>query len=422
MSRPKKKLLLRVGTFPSPSETFITLQAKLASDLGFDVFILADRKMGLEDSSQPEIMLEYDLLARTTELRRLEPSGGRQRVITLLKILASVVPLDVLRTLDYLNYGSEGLKGNYVLHYEEVRPFIDADVVHIQFGTSKYPFDALKASGLFKGKVVTTFHGFDAHFGQVDQAERMLFYSQLFKYGEAFTANSKFLEQRLIDLGCPRDKLSVIPMPVDTDYFRPLKSSTEGDEIAILSVGRLVELKGHAFGIRAVRRLMDKGYKLRYDIVGVGEEKDSLEALIAELGLQESVTLCGARSQSEVRQLMQRSDLYLMTSAVDKTGRREAQGLVSGEAQACGLPMIAFKSGGVPSTLADGQTGFLVPEKEVEAMAERIAYLIDHPEMRRQMGEEARKFIEQNFSLQVISQQWADLYSRLLESSGTRPK
>lgn len=406
-------MLLRVGTFPSPSETFITLQAKLASDLGFEVFILADRKMGLEDSSQPEIMLEYDLLARTTELRRMEPSGGRQRIITLLKILASGVPLDVLRTLDYLNYGSEGLKGNYVLHYEEVRPFIDADVVHIQFGTSKYPFDALKASGLFKGKVVTTFHGFDAHFGQVDQAERMLFYSQLFKYGEAFTANSKFLEQRLIDLGCPRDKLSVIPMPVDTDYFRPLKSSTEGDEIAILSVGRLVELKGHAFGIRAVRRLMDKGYKLRYDIVGVGEEKDSLEALIVELGLQESVTLCGARSQSEVRQLMQRSDLYLMTSTVDKTGRREAQGLVSGEAQACGLPVIAFESGGVPSTILDGKTGCLVPENDVEAMAEKLAFLIDHPEERLQMGQEACTFVERNFSLQVIQHTWAELYAEL---------
>ena len=66
-------LLIRVGAFPNTSETFITLQAKLAMDLGYDVRILVDKKNGIPDSSQVEIIERYGLLDRTTELVRIDP-------------------------------------------------------------------------------------------------------------------------------------------------------------------------------------------------------------------------------------------------------------------------------------------------------------------------------------------------------------
>jgi colanic acid/amylovoran biosynthesis glycosyltransferase len=304
--------------------------------------------------------------------------------------------------------------GDYIFHYEELRSFMDADIVHIQFGTYKYPFDIMKAAGLFKGKLVTTFHGFDAHFTQENKAQQEGFYSELFASGDAFTVNSGYLKEKILELGCPEQKVTLIPIPVDTDYFRPAPSNSEA--IRLLSVGRLTELKGHSYGIKAVHALMDKGYELRYDIVGQGEEKENLEKLIADLGLGHSVKLHDKRTQAEILNLMQDSDIYLMTSIVDRSGRGEAQGLVTGEAQACGLPVVGFKSGGVPSTLADGRTGFLVPEKDVVAMAERLAFLIDHPEERGQMGIEARKFVEQEFSLEVISWKWSELYAQVLAS------
>jgi colanic acid/amylovoran biosynthesis glycosyltransferase len=245
--------------------------------------------------------------------------------------------------------------------------------------------------------------------------ERTDYYRSLFNDGLLFTANSPYLKEKLIELGCPEEKLRVIPMPVDTMKFRPAESFMDHTVIRLISVGRLVKIKGHEYGIRAVGILKSRGCDVQYRIIGVGEEEQRLRSLISELGLEGIVEMEGLLSQDRIVTRMQGSDIFLMTSTYDESGRREAQGLVTGEAQACGLPVVAFRSGGVPSTLLDGETGFLVPENDIDGMAERIEYLIGHPTERQQMAKSARTHVEKNFSLRAMEAHWEGIYADLLE-------
>ena len=413
-------LLIRVGAFPNTSETFITLQAKLAMDLGYDVRILVDKKNGITDSSQAEIIQRYGLLDRTTELVRIDPPSSWGRLKAMVKILAQGIPWRVFATLNYFNYGREGLKGKYLFQYESVRNFIQADIIHIQFGVYKFPFDELKALGVVKGKLIATFHGFDAHYTASDLSTWRDYYRHLFSHGHLFTANSSYLGEKLIEMGCPPQRLKIIPMPVDTHYFMPPITQVESQVTRILSVGRLIKLKGHDLGIRAIHGLKEKGYAIKYTIIGTGEELDTLKKLIAALRLEDVVTIEGNRKQAEVLQAMQLSDIYLMTSTCDATGRREAQGVVVGEAQACGLPIVAFRSGGVPSTISEGETGLLATENDVEQLIEKLEVLIQNPELKKSMGTAARSFVEKNFSLRTIHQIWKEVYANVNPISGNK--
>src|SRR5690606_531712 len=103
-----------------------------------------------------------------------------------------------------------------------------------------------------------------------------------------------------------------------------------------------------------------------YTIVGDGPLFQSLQDQIHSLRLQEYVALIGERSQQDIKILLESHHIYLMSSVTDSSGRCETQGVVTAEAQAMGLPVVAFDAGGVPYTILDGKTGILVKEKDVE--------------------------------------------------------
>ena len=124
--------------------------------------------------------------------------------------------------------------------------------------------------------------------------------------------------------------------------------------------------------------------------------------------------MLGARDQSEVKKLMQESDVFLMTSTYDECGRRETQGVVTAEAQACGLPVVAFRSGGVPYTIEEGKTGFLAEEKNVAEFTHHLRKLCMDNTLRKKMGRTARKFIEANFSNTELAKKQISLYEKVL--------
>ena len=95
-----------------------------------------------------------------------------------------------------------------------------------------------------------------------------------------------------------------------------------------------------------------------------------------------------------------------MTSITDDDGRGEAQGVVTAEAQSCGLPVVAFDSGGVSETLIDKETGFLIPERNKELLVEKVKHLINNPDKRVKMGFKAREFVVHQFSNNVIIPVW----------------
>ena len=108
--------------------------------------------------------------------------------------------------------------------------------------------------------------------------------------------------------------------------------------------------------------------------------------------------------------LLGENNLFLMTSTIDKYGRREAFGAVSLEAQAMDLPVIGFKSGGFPETVIDGNTAILVEDKNINSMAEAVESLINDKKLMNSMSKGARTHVLESFSFEKTTKRYLDLY------------
>jgi colanic acid/amylovoran biosynthesis glycosyltransferase len=236
----------------------------------------------------------------------------------------------------------------------------------------------------------------------------------LFKYSDLVTACTPYLQKQVIELGADPNRIELLPLGVDTSFFLPLKNTQKNEIIRIISVGRLVEWKSHKLGIQAVNNLINEGFNLEYCIIGDGPERNKLLQLIEKLHLKKHVKMLGARDQSEIKKWLQESDVFLMTSTFDECGRRETQGVVTAEAQACGLPVVAFRSGGVPYTIEEGKTGFLAEEKNVAEFTHHLRKLCKDDTLRKKMGQNAREFVEANFSNTELSKKQLSLYEKVL--------
>jgi colanic acid/amylovoran biosynthesis glycosyltransferase len=315
------------------------------------------------------------------------------------------------------------------------------DVLHAHFGPVGESFRF--ARELWKSPLVVSFHGYD--FTTLPRKHGAGMYGKLFAAADAVTANSEFTRGRLADLGCPAEKLRLLPVGLDlgdpvtpprsprgdkaqtSERQSPLKSPARGDEIPseafsfaartlragesvrLVTVARLVEIKGHEFALRAVAKLRSQRAKMRYDIVGDGPSRLKLESLVAKLGLADTVTLHGARDGVYVRELMAKAHLAMLVS-VNIEGDAEGQGLFLQEAQACGLPVIATQHGALPEGLIPGKSGFVVPERDVEALTERLTYLLAHPEIWLEMGRRGRAFVEQRFDCRKLNERLVQIY------------
>jgi colanic acid/amylovoran biosynthesis glycosyltransferase len=185
----------------------------------------------------------------------------------------------------------------------------------------------------------------------------------------------------------------------------------------VVTVGRLVEIKGHEYVIRALAKLHGRGLAVRYDVVGDGPLRAKLEKVAHDLGLSEHVVFHGARDTSEVRTLLAEGHIFVLAS-VSVDGDQEGQGLVVQEAQAAGLPVVVTQHGGLPEGMRAEKTGFVVPERDVEALAERLIFLVTHPEIGAEMGRAGRRFIEDNYDISSLNRCLIHIYHQAVEGFG----
>jgi D-inositol-3-phosphate glycosyltransferase len=192
------------------------------------------------------------------------------------------------------------------------------------------------------------------------------------------------------------EKVSVVPPGVDLGHFRPMsqRQSREhlgyGVEKNILFVGRLEPLKGLDILLRAVASLENSG-AISLNVVGGdenSEEKQRLQELARRMKLTKSVRFIGSVSQSELPVHYAAADICVLPS------HYESFGLAALEAAACGRPVVASEVGGLPVIVQNGSTGFLVPPKQSDIMAERLCELLDDDMLRSRMGSAARTHAE----------------------------
>lgn len=402
----KMKIAFIVGGFPTLSETFILNQITGLLDLGHDVQVIAE--FNPNEKKVHRDVEKYRLMERT------HYSISLNKIIRILKAIYLVnfnfhkSPIRILKSLNILKYGKEALSLR-LLHI--LIPFLDKkfDIIHCHFGSNGNIGACLKQIGV-KGKLVTMFHGYDIRLGIKKGGS---IYSQLFKFGDCVMANSDYTYKNLIGLGVNPQKLISHPVGIDMHKFPYRWQSTiveRPDPIIILTVARLVEEKGLQYGIQAISKLLKKNPELHmeYRIIGGGPLEEQLRKLVKELNLDDVVLFLGPMEQEVVIRNMQQAHIFLLSSIA------ETLGVVLMEAQAVGLPIVATSVGSISQVVVDGKSGFLVPEKDVNALAEKLEYLIEHPEIWSEMGTYGRKFVEERYNIKKLNQRLVKIYKTLL--------
>src|SRR5579875_306425 len=229
------------------------------------------------------------------------------------------------------------------------------------------------------------------------------------------------------DYGADPHKVVVIPSAVNTKIFHPVSCAEarkqvglDPDAKVIVYVGRVIPRKDIRNIVRAlallVRRYREGASSLVLVVVG-GEtvepdpaatpEIGELQRLAAALGISTHVRFTGKRPTSML------SYYYSAADVVASTPWYEPFGLTPLEAMACGRPMIGSAVGGLTFTIQDGKTGFLVPPRCPEALAERLDQLLSSPDLCRQMGRAARRRVEREFTWDIVAMRTAALYETI---------
>jgi colanic acid/amylovoran biosynthesis glycosyltransferase len=283
-------------------------------------------------------------------------------------------------------------------------------LVHAHFGP-----DGLAALPLARAlgvPLVTTLHGYDVSLsrgrmlasGRLSWMRYALGRERLMREGDVFLPVSDALRGAALAQGFPAERTQTHYLGADLDRFRP---GGERETGLILHVGRLVGKKGTTVLLEAMARLPEA----RLVVVGDGPERPRLERQAAGLG--DRVRFLGALDSAAVAEWMQRASLLAAPSLTARNGDAEGLPTVIVEAAATALPVVATRHSGIPEAVVDGETGFLVPEGDPEALAERIALLIGSAELRERMGRAARAMAEAKFDLRRQTARLEDLYDRL---------
>ena len=207
-----------------------------------------------------------------------------------------------------------------------------------------------------------------------------------------FIAISEFIKRRLAAVGLPEDGVSVVYNGIDIDRYLPdpemrevVEREFSGDSgtLFILFASALLEVKRPEVALSVCAELVRRGVAVKLLIAGSGPMRASLETMAAKLGIENHVCCLGHRQ--ELQRVFQGVDLFLHTT----TG--EAFGNVLAEAMACGIPVVATRSGGVAEVVEEGVTGLLVDPGvgEVERAADAVQSLWENPERRAKMGQAA---------------------------------
>jgi phosphatidylinositol alpha-1,6-mannosyltransferase len=224
-------------------------------------------------------------------------------------------------------------------------------------------------------------------------------------------ANSKNTRRMLLDLGVDAERVDIVYPGVDTERFRPDIDASEirrhvapHGETVLLSVGRFQARKGHDLVIQAVRTLTRWGYRsLRYVIVGDGQERSRLEALVDQCGVREFVTFRGEVSAELLPKYYAACDIFVLPNRIEQTDV-EGFGIVFLEAAASGKPAIGGTTGGVPEAVANDVSGLLVNGTDVEELASTIARLMDDEPLRRNLGAAGRARAVRDFRWDCAAQ------------------
>jgi colanic acid/amylovoran biosynthesis glycosyltransferase len=329
--------------FPTVSETFVLNHVTGLVDLGFDVDIYA---FGAED---------------------LPSYGHRQLEEYGLPDITTYLPAGFDRDACARRFAERGYAA-----------------VHCHFGIVAEQMAYLRTS-LPAAVFVATFHGADIRRALAEGPGTL---QATFGAFDWFVSICRYNRERLEQLGCPAERIIDLPNGVDPSLFLP-GTRRPDSMVRIVTVARLHPDKNLAFGLQVMQGLSHAGLEFHYDVIGHGRERHNLEAQAAELGISSRVTFHGQCPQHVVAEKLAQADLFFLPS------QAEASPVCILEAQACALPVVATRVGGIPELIEEGVTGFVIDSDDRHAAVDRLLQLAKRPELRERLGRNGRRNVQE---------------------------
>jgi glycosyltransferase involved in cell wall biosynthesis len=283
-------------------------------------------------------------------------------------------------------------------------------LVHAHFA-----FDACNAlalAGALQVPLVASFHGYDITVKDEGQSSLYLRRREKLKVqGSRFLCVSNFLRNQALAKGFPAERTIVHYTGVNLDFFCPDPRISRSP--VILFVGRLVPVKGCEYLIRSMAEIQGFAPEAKLVVIGDGPLRSKLEVQASKS--VRNFAFLGVQSPDVVRKWMNRATVFCTPSVLAESGQREAFGMVFTEAQAMGLPVVSFASGGIPEAVADGQTGFLVPEWDWRALGARILLLLRDGKLWTQFSRAGELRVRRQFDIRKQAQALEVIYEQVIE-------
>jgi colanic acid/amylovoran biosynthesis glycosyltransferase len=240
--------------------------------------------------------------------------------------------------------------------------------------------------------------------------------AEVFQKADLFLPVCDYFKHLAIQLGCPEDKIIVHHSGVDCEkfFFKRRKRPRRG-LVRFTSVCRLVEKKGMSYAIQAIAEMIKTYRSVQFTIVGDGRLKGHLERLIKKLKIDSKVNLFGWGTHDQIINILDQSHIFLSPSITANNGDEEGIANSLKEAMAMGLITIATPNAGTSELIQDGISGFLVPERDANALAKKISYIMNNSVQWEPMGLAARKKIEEEFETKKLMRELEQLFYQLLD-------
>ncbi len=271
----------------------------------------------------------------------------------------------------------------------------EADLMHIYFGhTGVHLLPFIKGWGR---PCVVSFHGADV-MPREHQPEYEGQLRELLRVTPLVLARSQSLMDRLVDLGCPREKVRLnrtgIPL---SDYPLVERRTPANGEWHFVQACRLIPKKGIATALKAFAGFRQEWPRARFTLAGDGPMKKEIEELARGLGIGEAVELRGFLGQAELARLYGEAHFFVHPSEMTADQNQEGVPNSMLEAMATGLPVLATLHGGIPEAVANGRTGLLVAERDDAGLLRAMLELAAAPERALAMGLAASESVRVEF-------------------------
>jgi colanic acid/amylovoran biosynthesis glycosyltransferase len=291
-----------------------------------------------------------------------------------------------------------------------------ADLMHIYFGHTGVHL--LPFIQQWDKPCVVSFHGADVALKQ-DIRDYPAKLRRLFDVVPLVFARSQSLAARLIELGCPPEKLRINRTGVPLNEFPFIHRETPANgKWRVIQACRLIPKKGVATSLRAFAVFKRDNPRAEFFIAGKGPLQPELEMLAAGLGIFKDVHFVGFLSQPRLTELYAKAHLFLHPSETPPDQNQEGVPNSILEAMATGLPVAATQHGGIPEAVEHGRTGWLVPEEDHIALANAMQEITSSPRVLTEMGLQARAVVADRFEQEAQINQLESFYEEAIVMNG----